>query len=396
MTELTVLQSVKRWLPRTQKWLHRQVVGLPESIETKVACRETLNLEEFRIPRISQFNHQVLGVDTLDWLLDEARKSDILERAVDAWELRRWVQWRARVARGVDVIHSHFGHIGWQDIEVARRSGAHHVTTFYGYDLSLLPSQQPIWEERYPELFSSVDLVLCEGPHMRETAIELGCPPEKAEVHHLGVNIDEIEYRERESSDGPVRFLIASSFKPKKGIPDAVEALGRLRGEFDFELTVIGDATHIARSKEEKARIEAKIDEHDLWDVISFLGFLPYDELLEQMLAHDVFLVPSRTSFRGDSEGGAPVTMITAQATGMPVVGSKHADIPNVVIDDETGLLAPERDVDALTEKLRRIATERDRWSQMGRAARDRIEREFNAERQSRRLAQHYRSLLVP
>ncbi|NIP81231.1 MAG: glycosyltransferase, partial [Gemmatimonadetes bacterium] len=51
----------------------------------------------------------------------------------------------------------------------------------------------------------------------------------------------------------------------------------------------------------------------------------------------------------GDGEGGAPTTLLEAQAVGLPVVASRHADIPWVVAP-EAGLLAPEEDPEALAE----------------------------------------------
>lgn len=396
MDRFTVLQSVKRWLPRTQKWLHRQVEELPDEITNKVACRETLNLDVFRVPRIGTFDERELGVSLVDGVLDAARSNSWTRRAVDPWTLRRRTDWRAEFGSDADLVHSHFGPVGWRDLGVAERLDVPHVTTFYGYDCSLLPNQDPIWRERYPELFESVDLILCEGPHMKQKVVDLGCPPERIAVHPLGVALDEIAYEPRTLEEGePVRFLIASSFKPKKGIPDAIRAFGRLADEdFEFEVTIVGDSTDAGRTQREKTRIEQAVDEEGLWETIEFPGFLSYDELLEAIHDHHVLVAPSRQSRSGDSEGGAPVTLIAAQATGMPVVSTTHADIPNVIQDGESGFLAPVRDVDALTDRLRRVIRESDRWPDMGRAARDHIEANFDATRQSRRLAERYLELL--
>lgn len=393
--ETTVLQSVKRWLPRTQKWLHRQLTELPDSILSKVACREALNLETFRVPRLGVEDSRETGISVVDVLLDEARKNELTRQFVDPWFLERRTQWRAEFGRDSDLVHSHFGPVGWRDIDVARRLDVPHVTTFYGYDCSLLPSQNPKWRDRYPELFEEVDLVLCEGPHMKQKVVDLGCRPDKIEVHPLGVALDEIAFEARSRrQDDPVRFLIASSFKPKKGIPDAIRAFGRLADDYEFEVTIVGDSTEVPRSQREKTRIEQAVEGERLDDRIEFPGFLSYDELLETIHDHDVLVAPSRQSRRGDSEGGAPVTIIAAQATGMPVVSTTHADIPNVVTDGETGFLAPVRDVDALTERLRRALEDCGRWPEMGRAARDRIEQHFDAVEQSRRLGDRYRELV--
>jgi len=395
MERLTVLHSVKRWLPRTQKWLHRQLVELPDDIENKVACRETLNLDVFRVPRIGTFDERDVGVGAAGFLIDELRSNGITARLVDPWVFRRRAEWRAEFGSDADLVHSHFGSVGWRDLGVARRLEVPHVTTFYGYDCSLLPKQNPVWRDRYPELFEEVDLVLCEGPHMKQKVVDLGCAPGKVEVHPLGVAVDEIDVAPRRlGADEPVRFLIASSFAPKKGIPDAIRAFGRLADAYEFEVTIVGDSTDARRTQREKQRIEEAVDGEQLRDRIEFPGFLSYDALLEMIHSHHVLVAPSRRSRRGDSEGGAPVTIIAAQATGMPVVSTEHADIPNVVTDEQTGYLAPVRDVGALTDSLRRAIEESDQWPEMGRAARDRIEEQFDAAEQSRRLGERYRKLV--
>ena len=55
----------------------------------------------------------------------------------------------------------------------------------------------------------------------------------------------------------------------------------------------------------------------------------------------------------GDTEAGAPVAILEAQATGLPVISSYHADIPEVVVDGKSALLAPERDAETLAKHLR-------------------------------------------
>ena len=72
--------------------------------------------------------------------------------------------------------------------------------------------------------------------------------------------------------------------------------------------------------------------------------------------------IEALTAADGDSEGGAPVGIIEMQAAGMPVLSTYHADIPEVVRDGESGYLVPERDVEALAEKLDKLINEPETW----------------------------------
>src|SRR5690606_39794503 len=63
----------------------------------------------------------------------------------------------------------------------------------------------------------------------------------------------------------------------------------------------------------------------------SDLGYQPWRALMDAAYRHHVFLSPSITASDGDTEGGAPVGLIEMAATGMPVISSRHADIPEVI-----------------------------------------------------------------
>lgn len=222
--------------------------------------------------------------------------------------------------------------------------------------------------------------------------IQLGCPPEKASLHRLGVEVDTIRFQTRSwNRNEPYRVLIAGSFREKKGIPYALEALGRLRHETPLEVTVIGDAGSAA----EKSRILEIIARQGLTDCVKLLGFQPHRVFFEESYRHHLFLSPSVTAASGDTEGGAPVSLIEMVATGIPVVSSFHCDIPEVVLHGQTGWLAPERDVDGLVAAIRQWLANPDRWDSMVRAGREHVERNYASTTQAELLSGLYRKALA-
>jgi len=92
----------------------------------------------------------------------------------------------------------------------------------------------------------------------------------------------------------------------------------------------------------------------------------------------------------GDAEGGAPVTITELSASGMPVVATRHCDIPQIVLDGRSGLLADERDVDGLAALLARICASPQTWEAMGRAGRAHVEERFDIRKQVRELERLY------
>jgi colanic acid/amylovoran biosynthesis glycosyltransferase len=220
----------------------------------------------------------------------------------------------------------------------------------------------------------------------------LGCPVDKLRVHHLGIRLDQLHCRVRHWRPGePLRVLIAASFREKKGIPFALEALARIKGQVSLEITVVGDAGDNAKSRAEKVRILETVAKCGLAPNVRFMGYQPWRWLMDEAYRNHLFVSPSVTAGDGDTEGGAPVGLIEMAATGMPVVSSRHADIPEVIEHGAGGLLAGERNVDELEQCLRRLIDSPQDWEALARAARGRIEREFNAEKQGVALGEIYR-----
>lgn len=379
---LRVVHSVPgSWIETTQTWLYNQVRFLPETVESHVVCPMTQNLDRF-------------GIANLHAEVDQSRLHRIVDRVSRKLRLRRHTGLLERIAResGANVLHSHFGPTGWENLRVARKLGMKHVVTFYGLDVNYLPRVG--WKNRYQELFEQVDRVLCEGPHMARCISDLGCVPEKVHVHHLGIDVDSIEFAPKAwREDEPLRILIAASFREKKGIPYALEAIARLRPRVDVRITIIGDASESNSSRAEKQRILEAIDRLELRSCLRMLGFQSYERLMEEAKHNHVFCSPSVTAANGDTEGGAPVSLIDMKASGLMIVSTNHCDIPEIVSHNETGWLAEERDIDGLTDCLRRMLNQCKLWGKIARRGRDDVEVRFNARVQGANLALIYASL---
>ena len=83
-----------------------------------------------------------------------------------------------------------------------------------------------------------------------------------------------------------------------------------------------------------------------------------------------------------------------ALAQGLPVLSTQHSGIPELVRDGESGYLVPERNVDALFDKLLLLLNERDKWKDMGKTGRKRIKEDFNIHSLNDSLVKVYERLL--
>ena len=378
-----VIQSLPVWLPQTETWIYNQVKYLQREVESHIVCAKTENLDQFDLENIHAIPKKSL--------LDRYRASRL--NHADQRARLLWLLFKSQRIKP-DIIHSHFGTTGWDDSFVVRFTRAKHVVTFYGFDVGMMPAQNPKWKTHYKALFQSADLFLCEGSHMADCIIALGCPREKIRVQHLGVALDRIPFKPRKwHPDEPLRVLISASFREKKGIPYALDALGQLKNDFAFEVTIIGDATEEEGSRKEKERILSVIKKHDMQSMVKMLGFRSYPFLMEQAYKHHLFVSPSVTAGNGDTEGGAPVTIIEMMATGMPVTSTTHCDIPEVVNYGRGGMLSPERDTGSLAGCIKWWLQHTELWGNLLIHARKYLEKEYDVQKQAIILENIYKEL---
>lgn len=93
---------------------------------------------------------------------------------------------------------------------------------------------------------------------------------------------------------------------------------------------------------------------------------------------------------------GVPKSLLEAAACGRAAVASDVAGCRDVVVDGQSGILAPPRDAGALAQAIIRMAQDRDFCAKAGRAARARVEREFSAESVTRHAVALYQGLTAP
>ena len=286
--------------------------------------------------------------------------------------------------RRFDAIMCHFGPFGLLAAQL-RAIGALEgpiATAFHGYDLTS-------WVEReganvYRDLFREGELFLPISRHWAKRLVDLGCPEEKVVVHRMGVDCRALPFRERAlDSSGKVRLLSVARLVEKKGIEYAIEAVARLHADgLPIEYTVVGDGPLRPALKRRVAAFPG------LESVVHLVGWKNQSEVAKALADSHILLVPSVTAADGDQEG-IPVVLMEAMATGMPVVATRHSGIPELVEDGVSGYLAPERDADALADRIAQLAAAPSRWSEVGRSGRDAVLSNFDVEKLNDALAMH-------
>ena len=287
------------------------------------------------------------------------------------------------------LIHAHFGTEGLAILPVKKRLKLPLVTTFYGLDMSQ-QAQSKEQQTAYKKLFSDGDLFLVEGNHMRKGLIDLGCPPDQIRILHIAVDINKIKYQKRqvENKDEKIKILFCGRLIEKKGLIYALKAIKLIVDKYpDLEFRVIGDGRL-------KSGIETFIKEQNLQKYVILLGYQPYHVFIEELKKAHILLQPSITAQDGDSEGGAPTVLLEAQASGLPVISTYHADIPEVVIDGKSGFLVPERSPEEIAEKLKLLISKPKIWQELGQSGRAHIEQNYNIDIEIKKLEDIYKQLI--
>jgi colanic acid/amylovoran biosynthesis glycosyltransferase len=247
--------------------------------------------------------------------------------------------------------------------------------------------RDPAWRARYADLFAVGDRFLVEARGMGEHLVALGCPREKLHLQRIAIDLSLVPFRERSGHSGPVRLLFCGRFSEKKGLLDALRAVAAARDRgVDLIFQIVGDG-------ELREAVEQTVRECRLETVVRLLGMRPYPDVLSELDAADLFLAPSRTAADGDTEGGAPTILLEAQAAGLPILSTRHADIPEVVAEGESALLVSEGDWRALADDLTQLSRTPERWAEMGRAGHAHVAKAHDIRVEARRLEELYLAL---
>ena len=338
-----VAHLIDPYLFVTGSWIHTQLV-LNRGFRHIVLCQRTENLDLFPHEPVMAAA-EASGPAGRLW-------SGISRRYLGRTPVEPYRRW-AREA-GAVLLHAHFGWEGCRACRFRRAMKLPLATTFYGLDVSR-EVRRPHWRGRYRALFPKVTGFFVEGSHMGRRLAEAGCPPDRIRVMPLGIDLERVPFRARTLASGEApRVLFSGSFREKKGAPDAVAAFAQVVPAFPkAKLVMLGDGPG-------RGDVEAAIARGGCAASVELRGYVGYAEFVAELGAAHVLIAPSRTAGDGDTEGGAPVTVLEAQAAGLPVVSTTHCDIPEVTVPGESALLSPERDVPALAENLGRLLATRD------------------------------------
>ena len=174
--------------------------------------------------------------------------------------------------------------------------------------------------------------------------------------------------------NGKFKILFVGRHIERKGITYLIEAAKYLpRDNFEIRIVGVGDLTE--QLKQQAALLDERRetkDERTQSASIIFTGKLSPEDLANEYKTANVFVLPAIVDSKGDTEG-LGVVLIEAMELDLPIVASNVGGIPDVVIDNESGILVPEKDPVALADAFKRLAADPSLTERLLAGARKRI-----------------------
>ena len=226
-------------------------------------------------------------------------------------------------------------------------------------------------------MFAKAARIIAVSRTMERTLRGLGASDETIRYNPCGIDCE--TFGGASPAGAPPVFLAVGRLTPKKAPHLTIQAFAQvLRDHPDATLRMIGDG-------EVQDECKTLVQSLGIGDKVTFLGAQPHQVVWDEMKRARCFVQHSVVAPSGDSEG-TPVAILEAGASGLPVVSTRHAGIPDVVIENTTGFLVDEGDVDAMAEHMRQMAANPELAGRIGEAARKHVAANFSMEKHIHRL----------
>lgn len=283
----------------------------------------------------------------------------------------RWSRFNRFIAEQIhahkpDIIHAHFGTTAARILPALGGNSIPAVAIFYGVDASA-SLRDPAWSNAYAAMFRRYDRFLVLSDIVGDRLVRRGCAKERIRIWNLPAGVEQYPFHPKAPTD-PVRFIIAARFTEKKGYRFLFPAFKKLLDSGRrATLTIVGYGP-------ERPAIERLSLSHGLQHVVRIVNtdLCPdFTALYRGLLSdHDIFVLPSTTAENGDDEGGPALTLVYAQAAGLPVVCTPFVGSEVSMKEGKTGLFCSTDNADSLFEKMTGMMDHPELWRSYGEAGR--------------------------
>src|SRR6266446_605832 len=284
---------------------------------------------------------------------------------------------------GIHHVHAHFAGL-------AART-AFWIDKFFGIRFSFTAHANDIFAPRNFEIgpdkiVNAARLIVTETDYAARFL--RGRFPDRADrIRRLYNGLDLAEFRRADFSAAPPAIVAIGRLIDKKGFPDLIHACRLLkdRGKL-FRCEIIGEGPL-------EKELRTQIDRLDLQNCVKLLGAKPQHEIAEHLAAGTVFVLPSVIGPDGGMDN-LPTVIMEAMATGLPVISTAIAGIPEMVVENETGVLVPAGDAATLARAIEKVIVDSSFARHLGENGYKRACELFSIDKNVRSLIQIFEELV--
>ncbi|NHJ25049.1 MAG: glycosyltransferase family 4 protein [Candidatus Lokiarchaeota archaeon] len=286
-----------------------------------------------------------------------------------------------------NIIHSHwilpFGFVS--SLKKTIEPKIPFVITSHGQDINI-PWKNPWYRGPLNIAFKKADKIIFVANHLKEKAIKLGLDEKKAELIHLGIDVnyfnpdrtfDKSNHLSQISKKIPSQVPVIgtlSSLIPRKNVQDLLKAVKRIHDQIDCYIIIGGEG-------EEKQVLEEFCQKNNLKNVY-FPGKIRRADVPLFLSLFDVFVLSS------EGEGLATALQEAMAMKNVPVV-SDSTQCDELITHEKNGLIYRHNDIQSLEEQILKAINNKD----IGEKARQTIKEDFNVEKTTKKLLRLYHSL---
>ena len=288
--------------------------------------------------------------------------------------LEKWAVTQAflRLFRKVkpDVVLGQFGNIANRVALACQLGRVPLVAHFHGQDAFRKDTLQQ--NENYEQLWPACSQVIVVSREMQNQVIQLGADAEKVHLNPYGIDCS--GFRGAEPAKSEKLLVAVGRFVEKKAPHKTIFAFSRLLEEFpDARLRMIGDGPL-------RPVCMDLVEQLGIQQYVEFPGSLDAAAIQLEMRRARAFVQHSVVASDGDREG-LPLAILEAAATGLPVVATVHAGIPEAIEHGKSGFLVEEHDVNRMSEYIGILLGDAARAQKLGEYAREQVLSHFTIQK---------------
>jgi glycosyltransferase involved in cell wall biosynthesis len=278
----------------------------------------------------------------------------------------------------IDHLHAHFAHDPTLIAYLVHRiTGIPFTFTAHARDLFQVPEQ--VLMDRIQRANAVITCCRANLEYLEQIA-----PSQKSKfllVYH-GVNLKDFEPVPNPGTspipDSPL-ILSVGRLVEKKGFQDLLQALlmVKMSGQ-RFRCAIYGDGPLHQRLKE-------WIEEHNMAGEVVLKGDITQQELISVYQNASLFILTPVQTDDGDRDG-IPNVLLEAMAVGLPVITTAVSGIPELVENNQNGLLYQPHDVDGISSGIIELLGSADKRRQLGSAASKTVREQFDIAEAAKRL----------